>query len=442
MVSEITSYFDEPDKDTFKIQNYKTQFEDLFQRITSTTQALQYASGEYARAAATVETNGTINPETLQNSIALNEQLVYSAQNEAIVTDSTGLTVTDTTNPNKKTKLTSGGIFITTDGGATWKNAVRGEGIATQYLTTGSINTSSINIMDGSFKAFRWDESGINAYYQLPNDGGINLSKFVRFDHYGVYGIDIGNGEGNYTPESEDDIWDDAKFGMTWKGFFVKNKYGTHYVEVSSENDIQVVKGNIPVIKIGQLDAEKDIYGIRISNASGAPVMETNDLGDLWLRNRLNISSTDEGFSIGVGYLDGTKQVLGAEIHEVFNANDKFMVYEDGSMKATDGEFTGTIYATGGKIGNMTIDEVEQSVYKVIIESSNGTIFKNGQGSKTLTAKLYEGDSEVTTGTFTYMWFKNNVQQQQTTKQITVTADSTDAVYTYTCRITYTPAQS
>ena len=66
---------------------------------------------------------------------------------------------------------------------------------------------------------------------------------------------------------------------------------------------------------------------------------------------------------------------------------------------------------------------------------------KNGQGSKTLTAKLYEGDSEVTTGTFTYMWFKNNVQQQQTTKQITVTADSTDAVYTYTCRITYTPAQ-
>ena len=442
LVSEITSYFDEPDKDIFKIQNYKTQFEDLFQRITSTTQALQYASGEYARAAATVETNGTINPETLQNSIALNEQLVYSAQNEAVVTDSTGLTVTDTTNPNKKTKLTSGGIFITTDGGATWKNAVRGEGIATQYLTTGSINTSSINIMDGSFKAFRWDESGINAYYQLPNDGGINLSKFVRFDHYGIYGIDIGSGEGNYTPESEDDIWDDAKFGMTWKGFFVKNKYGTHYVEVSSENDIQVVKGNIPVIKIGQLDAGKDIYGIRISNASGAPVMETNNLGALWLRNRLNISSTDENFSIGIGYLDGTKQVLGAEIHEVFNANDKFMVYEDGSMKATDGEFTGTIYATGGKIGNMTIDEVEQSVYKVIIESSNGTIFKNGQGSKTLTAKLYEGDSEVTTGTFTYMWFKNNVQQQQTTKQITVTADSTDAVYTYTCRITYTPAQS
>ena len=225
---------------------------------------------------------------------------------------------------------------------------------------------------------------------------------------------------------------------MTWKGFFVKNKYDGHTVEISSENDIQVLKGAVPVIKIGQLDAVKNIYGIRISNASGAPVMETNSLGDLWLRNRLNISSTDNNFDIGIGYLDDIKS--GTGIHAVVNANDKFIVYEDGSMKATEGEFSGIIHATGGKIGNMTIDKVEQSVYKVIIESDSGTIFKNGQGTKLLTAKLYEGDHEVTTGSFAYVWFKNDVQQSYSTKQISVTADSTDAVYTYTCRITYTPA--
>jgi hypothetical protein len=31
-------------------------------------------------------------------------------------------------------------------------------------------------------------------------------------------------------------------------------------------------------------------------------------------------------------------------------------VHEDGSMVATDGQFTGVIYATGGKIGNMEIE--------------------------------------------------------------------------------------
>ena len=387
LISEVTSYFDEPDKDTFRVQNYKTQFEDLFQRITSTTQSLQYASGEYARAASIVEPSGTINPETLQNSIALNEQLVYSAQNEAVVTDSTGVTVSDTTNPNKKTKITSGGIFITTDGGTTWKNAIRGEGIATQFLTTGAINTNNITIMDGNFKTFRWDESGINAYYKLSGDTGVNLSKFVRFDHYGIYGIDNGQGE-VYVPSSEDDIWDDAKFGMTWKGFFIKNKYGTHSVEVSSTDDIRVMDQNVELIKIGQIDT--NTYGIRIADAQGAAVMETDNTGKLWLRKRLDISSTSgTSYSIGIGYLDEYKEVedpedpeVTYEVHEVINANDKFIVYEDGTMKAVDGEFEGKIIATEGQIGDLTISSANSIQAAIdnaqVIFTATGLSITNG----------------------------------------------------------------
>lgn len=437
LISEITSYFDEPEKDTFKVQNYKTQFEDLFQRITSTTQSLQYASGEYSRAANIVEPTGIINPETLQNSIARNEQLVYSAQNESVITDSTGVTVSDSTNPNKKTKITSGGIFITTDGGITWKNAVRGEGISTQYLTTGSINTNNISIMDGNFKTFRWDESGINAYYVLDGDSGVNLSKFVRFDHFGIYGIDTDASQGEvYEPESEDDIWDDAKFGMTWKGFFIKNKYGNHSVEISSTDDIRVMRQSTEIIKIGKLEENEDVFGIRIADLSGHPVMETDSDGKLWLRKRLDISSTNgTDYNIGIGYLSEVKP--DTSIHEVFNANDAFLVYEDGSMKATDGEFTGTIHATGGTIGNVTIAEVEQAAYRVDIESDSGTIFKNGQGQKVLTAELYKGDTKVTEGTFTYTWYLNDVQLAYTTKNITVTAGSLNEVYTYRCDVTY-----
>jgi hypothetical protein len=37
IVSEITIALDSPEQNTIKVQNYKTQFEDLFQRITATT---------------------------------------------------------------------------------------------------------------------------------------------------------------------------------------------------------------------------------------------------------------------------------------------------------------------------------------------------------------------------------------------------------------------
>lgn len=407
LVSSITSYFDEPSKDTFTVQNYKTQFEDLFQRITSTTQSLQYASGKYAKAANIMNDDGTINIETLQSSIAVNENIVYSAQNETFKQDDTGITLTDANNPNDKTKINSKGIFISTDGGTTWKNAVRGEGISTQYLTAGNINVGSIVILDGQFTTFRWDSKGISAYVPIEG-GGINLGKFVRFDHYGIYGVD---GESNFSPNNEQEIYDKANFGMTWNRFFMKNNKGTGSIEISTDKDIQIKAGENERIKIGRLDENGQQYGIRISDDLGNPVMETGDKGKLWLKNQLNISKSKDDYNIQLGFLENTKD--NSDVHEVFNATGKFIVYEDGSMKATDGEFTGTIHATdgeftgtihatdgeftgiinatGGKIGNMTIGDVEtgiESTKDVEIIANHGTTFQIDANNEVYPSKL------------------------------------------------------
>ena len=396
LVSNVTSYFDEPSKDTFTVQNYKTQFEDLFQRITSTTQSLQYAAGKYAKAANIMNDDGTINIETLQSSIAVNENIVYSAQNETFKRDDTGITLTDANNPNDKTKINSKGIFISTDGGTTWKNAVRGEGISTQYLTAGNINVGSIVILDGQFTTFRWDSKGISAYVPIEG-GGINLGKFVRFDHYGVYGV---NGESNFSPNSEQDIYDKASFGMTWNRFFMKNNKGTGSIEISTDKDIQIKAGENERIKIGRLDENGQQYGIRISDDLGNPVMETGDKGKLWLKNQLNISKSKDDYNIQLGFLENTKD--NSDVHEVFNATGKFIVYEDGSMKATDGEFTGTIHATdgeftgiinatGGKIGNMTIGDVEsgiESTKDIEIIANHGTTFQIDANNEVYPSKL------------------------------------------------------
>lgn len=402
LISESTSWFDSPEKDTFTIQNYKTQFEDLFQRITATTQSLQYSTGEYNRASSIVEGKGIINTETLQNSININNELVFKSQNEEIFQDSTGLTLTDKRDPSKRTKLTSGGLFISTDGGVTWKNAVRGEGVATQYLTSGSINTNNIAIYDGAHASFRWDKYGINAYDATretdPNTNqevlkGIITNNFVRFDQYGVYGIKGApadddpynpqkeNTVGGITAIGEDKIWRDALFGMTWKGFFLKNRSAdkNQQIEISTEKDICVSKTIddkvIDKIRIGQITTKdnKVVYGLQLKDDTGATTMETDDSGQLWLRDKLRISS-----AVSIGVLE-----TGKEKNQIFNSNNNFIVYDDGSIKATQGNFS------GGTIGGFTIEDNRLFSNDVVLSSRGIEIRNNGILS------ILDGNTEV-----------------------------------------------
>lgn len=399
LISESTSWFDSPEKDTFTIQNYKTQFEDLFQRITATTQSLQYSTGEYNRASNVVEGKGVINTETLQNSININNELVFKSQNEEIFQDSTGLTLTDKRDPSKRTKLTSGGLFISTDGGVTWKNAVRGEGVATQYLTSGSINTNNIAIYDGAHASFRWDKYGINAFDATreidPSTNqevlkGIITNNFIRFDQYGVYGIK-GTAEDPYNPQDkntidgitavgEDKIWRDALFGMTWKGFFLKNRSAdkNQQIEISTEKDICVSKTIqdkvIDKIRIGQITTKdnKVAYGLQLKDDSDTTTMETDDSGRLWLRDKLRIS---DNVSIGV---------LGTgEKYQIFNSNNNFIVYNDGTVEATRGNFS------GGTIGGFTIEDNRLSSNDVVLSSRGIEIKNNG------TLTISDGNTEV-----------------------------------------------
>ena len=402
LISESTSWFDSPEKDTFTIQNYKTQFEDLFQRITATTQSLQYSTGEYNRASSVVEGKGVINTETLQNSININNELVFKSQNEEIFQDSTGLTLTDKRDPSKRTKLTSGGLFISTDGGVTWKNAVRGEGVATQYLTSGSINTNNIAIYDGAHASFRWDKYGINAFDATreinPNTNqevlrGIVTNNFVRFDQYGVYGIKgaIADNE-SYDPQKkdtvggmeavgEDKIWRDALFGMTWKGFFLKNKSAdkNQQIEISTEKDICVSKTIndkvIDKIRIGQITTKdnKVAYGLQLKDDTGTITMETDDSGQLWLRDKLRISDT-----VSIGVLE-----TGKDRYQVFNSNNNFIVYNDGTVEATRGNFSGST------IGGFTIEDNRLFSNDVVLSSRGIEIKNNG------TLSILDGDAEV-----------------------------------------------
>ena len=409
LISEKTSYFDSPEKDSFVVQNYKTQFEDLFQRITATTQSLQYSTGEYNRASSIVEGQGVINTETLQNSININNELVFKSQNEEIFQDATGLTLTDKRDPSKRTKLTSGGLFISTDGGVTWKNAVRGEGVATQYLTAGSINSNNISIYDGAHPTFRWDKYGINAFDvnrdENNNLTGIIRNNFVRFDQYGIYGILGADPTKDYVPESQNQIWEDGRFGLTWDGFFLKNKEANQQIEISTKNDICITTPDkvdetktIEKIKIGRLGEENgvQVFGLRLKNDDGITTLETDNQGNLWLRDELQISNL-----VKIGNLNND---------EVFNANNKFIIKNDGSVIAEDGffkgvieadsgSFKGKIEATSGRIGGLEIlvsDDLTSPPFATI--SENQLILNtssNSDGGETIPSFIVQKEENI-----------------------------------------------
>ena len=416
VVSEITFELDSPEKNIVKVQNYKTQFEDLFQRITATTQSVEYHTGEYSRASNIVESDGTIGITTLQNSIANNSLVISNARDQSVEINEFGITTTSLARPNEKIRLVSGGLFLSLDGGMTWSTGITGAGINANYITSGQINTDKIFIMNGSFPSFKWDKNGISAYeFRVDSNNkpyGFNTSKFVRFDQYGVYGI---KGNEGFIPKDEADVWSNANYALTWKGFMLKNDDGS--VRITSTDDIQVLSGDKERIKIGRIS--KDLYGIRISNANGAAVMETDDQGELWLKNRLRVG-TDGTSTVEIGYLDAVRAET--DVHEVIHAGDgnqEFIVYEDGKMVAQGAEFRGTIYATGGQIGNMTIGEVEGAVgnmnsiaeatRKLDISSKLGYNFKVERGvSSPIALELLASPTAFTINTDGINWFGSN----------------------------------
>ena len=243
VISEITSFFDTPEKDTIKVQNYKTQFDDLFQRITATTQSLQYAQGSYAKAASVINQDKTFNFDLLQETFDYNKSLVLNASNQDVTWGQNGITINDSNNSMQKLRIMSGGLFVSSDGGETWKNAIRGDGISTDLLTAGRINAGEVYIYSGTQPTFKWDENGITAYKYNTTNNTIDYNTFVRHDQYGLYGYSGSINDSEFIPNNINDIKTNATFGLTWDGFFMKANDGTGSITINSnDSDGDVIK--------------------------------------------------------------------------------------------------------------------------------------------------------------------------------------------------------
>lgn len=165
IVSEVTWNLDSPEENSITVQNYKTQFEDLFQRIGAAVQSVEYKEGAYNRAASILDSNGFINSNLLSASLNNISGSGYGISAiGSVYTDTDGITVMDILKTTNQMKLSANGIMVSNDAGMSWRTIVSPDGIDISYLKAGIIDVNELNIMDGENTSFRWDKNGISAY--------------------------------------------------------------------------------------------------------------------------------------------------------------------------------------------------------------------------------------------------------------------------------------
>lgn len=342
-ITEFTLPLDNPEKGSIKIKNYRSPFKDLFQKIQLNSQQLQFHSGEWDNASAAFTVDGNVRVDALADAFANNSNVLKNVSNQTVIWDDKGITTTNRGIPTEITRITSGGVFLTTDGGTNWTTGITAKGINARTITSGEINTGLVNIYSCADIAFRWDVDGITAY----KDNGTRFSNnnFVRYNQFGIFGINDGA-----ECDTEEKIKANAKFYLGWDGLFLN-------------------KGVINMVN-GASSVKIDPYGLGVTEnvfeitSNNKQIFTVDTSGNGVFTGNLLVGSNNigEGFSItehGVNF----KDVFAVEA----NGNAIF----SGDISAASGEFTGSLNVGNGRF---IINESQVSFKDVFTVTKDGKV--------------------------------------------------------------------
>lgn len=258
-------------------------------------------------------------------------------------------------------------------------------------------------------------DKGLVVYQGEKNAVGDNyVVRLGRFEDDGTYGLRlykkyIDNETITYSPtlitSNDGELWlkDSLRVGSE------KNVVGITGAGVGT-------KENSPVrIWAGGEDKElapfwvKEDGSIRAAKASieGSIIAKTGEIGG-WTISENALTSKDAKTSLYAGphKKDNEDEPDTDELHERINVNGGFIVYSNGSMKATNANIEGHIVANSGSIGGMSVDGLAGNLDSLIgdvneirvhISSSHGTTTYDDEEFETqFIATVYKGNVEFT----------------------------------------------
>lgn len=355
IISGITYNLDVPSENSIQVQNYTTQFEDLFQQISASVQSLTFNENIYKRSSNFTSTQN-ISEESLQGGLSENQLTLIETDEKNIELDSTGQSGSDINNHANKYKLSGEGLFFSNNGGQTWNVGVTPKGINADYIKVGSLDASKISIVDGEYLYFLWDKGGITAY-RTPQATGNNkdyFQDFARFNKYGLSLVEDGkvrlragysfNGEeGNIS--SETDISETNNIG-----FYLYNNKGEVIFSTESSDEIDNTQSDDNTAKIS-LKGEMFVTDSNIRGEEQNRIVYTykndyilqNKTIDSTIRIYASLTTEDEALSSEMIFnytgsiADITKDFMKKEISHIFAYNvdkiNNFFTIEKKSIK-------------------------------------------------------------------------------------------------------------
>lgn len=277
---------------TITVQNYKTKFEDLFERIVASTEQMRTSGYLYDRIAGVFGPNLQLSGRVLQDSID-NAMISFTSGAKSNVTWGQGGVLTETTNayPNGVTGMTwiSGGNILISNGidengNRIWSTAVTPAGISASAIQTGRLDTSLINIYSGGQMRFTWRADGLFAFKPSETDLAGMFTTYVRYSEDGLIFME----KGQRTME------------LGWDGLYIGSQNGS--VELSGGGGLEVYNQAVPrqlLIKLGGFGVQNMAgiypeYGMRFYKHVQGEAIETlvsTNNGQLWLRDSLHVGT-------------------------------------------------------------------------------------------------------------------------------------------------------
>ena len=350
VVTEIQESLEDLTKNKIKVQNFKNQFQDLFQKITATVQQVQYSTGSYEKAVALAEAKQERKQQFLADALSGAQARLTTAGQQSVDWGDDGITVKSVNSPCDAIRLVGGAILLSKqdkNGQQKWTTGITSDGISASLLTSGILQTNEIQIMNSGDPTFRWDSFGISAFDATWLDGvisGVNYNKFVRFDRNGLYGITGVNGL-NWSATDGDSINQHATFALTWSG-------------------LKVTGADKAIVNIGKnyLDSQLQTYNIiSVKNKYGEDTFTVDSDGNVKVRGDVEIGALDDKMDASV---DGTFSWLFSRDSGIKmwsgsqNSDDNivFKVDKNGLYLRGSGEFTGNLSASSWSSNNFTVD--------------------------------------------------------------------------------------
>lgn len=192
LISGITYNPDQPASNTITVQNFTTQFEDLFKQVSASVQSLTFNENIYKRSS-NFTSNQTIKEDSIQGTLDNNNLTLINTQENNIELDAQGQQGSDINNHSNKYKLNGQGLFFSNNGGQSWNVGVGPSGINADYIKVGNLDAGKIKIVDNDYLYFYWDKDGIVAL-RNPQNSSTPANAFKDFAVFNRNGLSLVEG--------------------------------------------------------------------------------------------------------------------------------------------------------------------------------------------------------------------------------------------------------